>query len=120
MTYRLGHHSTSDDSSRYRTNSEVQDWRQNHHPIPRLRNYITKKGWWTDNEESTLLKDTRTQVLDALKKAEHEKKPPITELFTDVYDTVPKHLQEQKNQMFEHLNKYPDDYPMDNHLAAKT
>jgi len=120
MTYRIGHHSTSDDSSRYRTVAEVDAWRQNHHPIPRLRNYVVKKGWWNENEETSFLKETRKEVLEALKRAEQQKKPSIDELFTDVYDTIPKHLQEQKNQMLEHISKYPDDYPTENHAPDHT
>jgi 2-oxoisovalerate dehydrogenase E1 component alpha subunit len=117
MTYRLGHHSTSDDSSRYRTLAEVEQWRQNHHPIPRVRSYLYQKNWWTEDEEKSLLKDLRKQVLDALKLAEQQKKPPFSELFTDVYDVVPPHLEEQKTQLLEHLAKYPDAYPTDQHQS---
>lgn len=35
MTYRIGHHSTSDDSSAYRSVDEVRYWDQKDHPITR-------------------------------------------------------------------------------------
>ncbi len=35
MTYRIGHHSTSDDSSAYRSVDEVKQWDQKDHPITR-------------------------------------------------------------------------------------
>jgi 2-oxoisovalerate dehydrogenase E1 component alpha subunit len=115
MTYRLGHHSTSDDSSRYRTTSEIEEWKQNHNPITRVKNYLLKQGWWSEESEQALHKDLRKQVLESLKKAEQEKKPSINELFTDVYDTLPPHLQEQKKQLEEHLAKYPEAYPLNQH-----
>jgi 2-oxoisovalerate dehydrogenase E1 component alpha subunit len=111
MTYRLGHHSTSDDSSRYRTTSEVETWKQNFHPIPRLRNYLLIRNWWTEIEEKNFLKEARKNVLESLKRAEQEKKPPISDLFTDVYDTIPQHLQQQQIELYNHLSKYPESYP---------
>ena len=115
MTYRLGHHSTSDDSTRYRTATEIDEWRQKHHPITRLRNFLTKQKWWTEEEEKSLLKETRKEVLDALKRAENEKKPSINELFEDVYDKLTPHLVEQKKQLEDHLAKYPESYPTNQH-----
>lgn len=42
MTYRLGHHSTSDDSSAYRSMKEVQEWNEKDFPILRFRRYLEK------------------------------------------------------------------------------
>lgn len=42
MTYRLGHHSTSDDSSAYRSMKEVQEWTDKDFPILRFRRYLEK------------------------------------------------------------------------------
>jgi TPP-dependent pyruvate/acetoin dehydrogenase alpha subunit len=40
MTYRIGHHSTSDDSSRYRAKTEIDDWNATNNPITRMRAYL--------------------------------------------------------------------------------
>lgn len=40
MTYRIGHHSTSDDSQAYRSVDEVHFWHEEDHPIQRLRWYM--------------------------------------------------------------------------------
>ena len=53
MSYRQGHHSTSDDSTRYRDVVEIDEWRSNSHPITRLRSYMESKGWWDDSMEET-------------------------------------------------------------------
>ncbi|XP_027563406.1 2-oxoisovalerate dehydrogenase subunit alpha, mitochondrial, partial [Neopelma chrysocephalum] len=51
MTYRIGHHSTSDDSSAYRSVDEVNYWDKQDHPISRLRHYMTHRGWWDEQQE---------------------------------------------------------------------
>ncbi|HHT9152647.1 MAG TPA: thiamine pyrophosphate-dependent enzyme, partial [Candidatus Hypogeohydataceae bacterium YC40] len=43
VTYRLGDHTTADDSSRYRSREEVEQWRKKD-PIERLRRYMEKGG----------------------------------------------------------------------------
>lgn len=40
MSYRQGHHSTSDDSTRYREVAEIKHWKETCDPIDRTRNYL--------------------------------------------------------------------------------
>ena len=57
MTYRVGHHTTSDDSSKYRTKEEVSWWKENNCPVKRLQGLvIDKKLWSLDEEESFVQK----------------------------------------------------------------
>jgi 2-oxoisovalerate dehydrogenase E1 component alpha subunit len=44
MSYRLGHHSTSDDSTRYRTAAEIELWREKFNPVTRFFKYLTAAG----------------------------------------------------------------------------
>lgn len=44
MTYRLGHHSTSDDSTAYRSVDEINLWEKDDNPINRFKNYLFQKG----------------------------------------------------------------------------
>jgi len=115
MTYRVGHHSTSDDSSAYRSKEEVQSWAQNNNPISRLRKFMEKRGWWSQEQEDEIRKAARKEVLEQLKLAEQRPKPHVDELFTDVYDSVPKHLQEQKAELEAMMRKYPDHYTAASH-----
>ena len=62
MTYRIGHHSTSDDSSAYRSVDEVRYWDQKGHPIARFANYLVKKGLWSDQQEKEWKDSSRKQV----------------------------------------------------------
>ncbi|EFA85549.1 3-methyl-2-oxobutanoate dehydrogenase [Heterostelium album PN500] len=119
MTYRVSHHSTSDDSSRYRTTEEINHWKEKKNPVNRLKNYMIRKGWWTEELEKSTIKESREQVKAALQKAEAQKKPMISELFTDVYDTIPNNLLEQQKELIEHIKLYPEEYPIDQYAPEK-
>eukprot|EP00003_Mantamonas_plastica_P022326 TRINITY_DN3768_c0_g2_i1.p1 TRINITY_DN3768_c0_g2~~TRINITY_DN3768_c0_g2_i1.p1 ORF type:complete len:442 (+),score=121.75 TRINITY_DN3768_c0_g2_i1:157-1482(+) len=110
MTYRGGHHSTSDDASRYRSKSEVDYWITDGSPITRLGRYLNNKGWWSQEQDEELRAALRKEVLSTMEKVESKLQPPLSSLFVDVYDNVPKHLKEQQQSMLEHIAKYPDYY----------
>lgn len=40
-------------------------------------------------------------------------KPPLSDMFTDVYDQKPKLLQEQEDEIRAMVEKYPEKYPTD-------
>lgn len=64
MTYRIGHHSTSDDSSAYRSVDEVRYWDQKDHPITRFASYLQERGIWSEEKENEWKTDSRKQVRD--------------------------------------------------------
>lgn len=49
-------------------------------------------------------------VLQALEKAEQRSKPPMDQLFEDVYKVKPAHLVKQERKLQEHIAKYPAHY----------
>lgn len=51
------------------------------------------------------------QILHAVQEAEKAEKPPISELFTDVYDISPSNLREQEHSLRETIKEHPQDYP---------
>jgi len=119
MTYRIGHHSTSDDSSAYRSVDEVKKWNERDHPITRFRNYITNKGLWTEAEDKEWKDDARKQVLTSFAAAEKRLKPDWREMFTEVYDKLPEDLKRQQAEMEEHVKLYSDKYPLQNYENSK-
>jgi 2-oxoisovalerate dehydrogenase E1 component alpha subunit len=96
LSYRGGHHSTSDDSSRYRAQEEITFWQENNNPITRVNLYLTKRGLWNAERQAELVAATKKTVLQGLANAENQKKPPTSELFTDVYHELPPHLKLQQ------------------------
>jgi len=110
MTYRVGHHSTSDDSTRYRSAEEIEYWNTKESPIYRLRNYLYSQKWWDENKEKELRDKYWAEVMEALKAGEVKRKPPLSDLFTDVYAELPSHLAEQQRSLLAHIQKYPQEY----------
>ncbi|XP_070578940.1 2-oxoisovalerate dehydrogenase subunit alpha, mitochondrial-like [Ptychodera flava] len=115
MTYRIGHHSTSDDSSAYRSVDEVNYWDKQDHPISRLRHYMIGQDWWNVDAEKAWMKETRMNVMQAFQKAEKTLKPSPEELFKDVYDEMPENLKKQMEEMKQHVDQYTEHYPVDSY-----
>lgn len=53
------------------------------------------------------------QILHAIQVAEKVEKPPVVDLFTDVYDMPPSNLHEQERLLRETILRHPTDYPKD-------
>ncbi|CAG8509430.1 10766_t:CDS:2 [Paraglomus occultum] len=112
LTYRVGHHSTSDDSSAYRSKKEAETWMRYDNPITRLRKWLHNKGWWNDETETKYRADIRKEILKSFSKAEKLHKPSLTELFNDVYDKPTPNLIAQRKELKEIIQKYPANYPL--------
>ncbi|RHY00825.1 hypothetical protein DYB36_000923 [Aphanomyces astaci] len=93
MSYRQGHHSTSDDSTRYREVSEIKFWKDTNCPINRLKLYMLDQGWWSEERDQALKDAERINVLQSLAKAEAKGIPEIQTMFDDVYFEKPRHIQ---------------------------
>ena len=112
MSYRTSHHSTSDDSSRYREISEMQAWKARD-PVSRFQVWLEAKGWWSEKEEAEARGEARKEVMKVLDAAEREKKRPLRDMVTDVYDEVPPHLEKQYQEIREFAKKNKHLYPSD-------
>jgi pyruvate dehydrogenase E1 component alpha subunit len=94
VTYRLGDHTTADDASRYRSEEEVEQWREKD-PIPRLRKYLEAKGLWDDEREKNLEDEAREWVDTQVEALEAMPPQPLEAIFEYMYDEMPPHLEEQ-------------------------
>ena len=80
---------------------------------------MENKGWWNQEEEEVWKREARHQVMEAFSRAEKVLKPPIKEMFTDVYDTMSPRLQKQYEECMDHVAKYPHEYPTELHVSDK-
>jgi pyruvate dehydrogenase E1 component alpha subunit len=95
LTYRLSDHTTADDASRYRSDSEVKEaWAIE--PLIRIRKYLVKAGAWNDAKEQSLLQDCARQVDDAVSEYLRSVKPSTDAMFEHLFATLPPHLEEQR------------------------
>lgn len=105
MTYRVGHHSTSDDSSRYRDSTEINTWKEMNSPLTRFKRFLETQGWIDDVESQSMMDAERAGVIKALEKAERTPPPPLSSMFEDVYHEKPWHLQAQEKEMLEYMQR---------------
>ncbi|XP_066140007.1 2-oxoisovalerate dehydrogenase subunit alpha, mitochondrial [Euwallacea fornicatus] len=112
LTYRVGDHSTSDDSSSYRSKEEVLWWTNQVYPSKRYRLYLENRGLWNEEKENSLVRETQKSILTALKEGEKKKKHKWTEMYGDVYKFMPPHVKQQQEAMKRHLDAYGEHYPL--------
>ncbi|KAK4804455.1 hypothetical protein SAY86_004272 [Trapa natans] len=113
LTYRVGSHSTSDDSTKYRPIDEIECWKMERNPVNKFRKWVESNGWWSDEAEVDLRAAVRKKLLQVIQNAEKAEKPPLAELFADVYDSLPLNLREQETELRETIKRHPEDYPSD-------
>jgi pyruvate dehydrogenase E1 component alpha subunit/2-oxoisovalerate dehydrogenase E1 component alpha subunit len=102
LTYRIGAHSTSDDPTRYRSEEEVETWRQKD-PLVRLRRHLVTLGLTDDARDAAMDEALAREIGVAVDEVEKMAPPDRSTLFEDVYARLPWHLQEQQ----EELSKLP-------------
>jgi 2-oxoisovalerate dehydrogenase E1 component alpha subunit len=110
MTYRQGHHSTSDDSSRYRSVEEVKYHARNGDPVLRVESFLREFHVIEERQSTTMVDHEKLAVLKAMERAESKSPPPLRELFQDVYFQLPKHLIKQEHKLKEHIGKHKGKY----------
>ncbi|HKZ89070.1 MAG TPA: pyruvate dehydrogenase (acetyl-transferring) E1 component subunit alpha [Thermoplasmata archaeon] len=98
LTYRLGPHSSSDDPSRYRDETEVSAWRERD-PLLVFRRYLERSFRWDDRKEAALEKELGDEITRAVADAERVRPPALDTLFSDVYADIPWNLREQATQL---------------------
>lgn len=113
MAYRVGHHSTSDDSFAYRQRVEVEDWKRRDNPITRLRKWLERRQLWDEDKEKALRSTTRKEVLKAFEEAEKEKKPSIRHAFEDVWENLTEEQRAHVEELKDILQRYPKEYDID-------
>ena len=117
ISYRVGDHSTSDFSQRYRDEKEMKKWERLiadfSNPIQRLERFLVDKKWIGEDHQKTIRSAATQRVRTALKNASAEKLPSLDGLFTDVYEELTPDLKEQQEELREHLRKHPDAYNLE-------
>ena len=103
FTYRADAHSTSDDPGSYRSAQERAEWPLGD-PIARLKRHCIARGIWDMERQEQMDRECAEEVLAAQKEAEKNGihgvglHHPDATMFQDVYEHMPWHLQEQRDQ----------------------
>ena len=110
MSYRVGHHSTSDDSSAYRDRADVESVKKLDNPHHRLRGYLNARGLYSDEREEELKARLKKEIVASYSKASQELRPPVSEMFGDVYAKEESTQAEQKAELSRLLDKWGKKY----------
>ena len=103
-TYRAGAHSSSDDPIAYRPQDEFKQW-PGGDPIERLKGHLIGLGLWDEDKHTALTERIDAEVMAAYKEActfgdlANGPYPPASTIFTEVYEEVPWHVQEQREEL---------------------
>lgn len=95
ITYRFKPHSLADDTTKYRTKDEEAEWVEKD-PLVRFRNYLSKKGLWTEEDEERTKEEAKATVNEHIKKAEATEAMTVEGLIDSMFEKTPQHLEEQK------------------------
>jgi pyruvate dehydrogenase E1 component alpha subunit len=90
-------HTTADDPKRYRTEEEVQKWRERD-PIVRYQKYLVDKGFLSEDKIADIEAEVLAEIQAAVDGAEEQMKAlgdPI-DMFEHAYARMPAYLKEQK------------------------
>jgi len=98
LTYRIGSHTTADDPRRYRSDEEVNKWREKD-PIKRFRDFLLNFGIITSKEDEEIRKDIERYVEEEVKKSLEVPELPIEVIFEDVYSDIPWNLKEEAEEV---------------------
>ncbi|MFB6190230.1 MAG: pyruvate dehydrogenase (acetyl-transferring) E1 component subunit alpha [Candidatus Nanohaloarchaea archaeon] len=96
LTYRLEDHTTSDDSTRYRDEEEVEEWKEKD-PLRRLEDYMKDNGSWTDELEE-FEDEAEERIQEAAEKAMEMDDPKPEEMFDYLYGEMPDMLEKEKEE----------------------
>lgn len=111
FTYRVEGHSTSDDPSAYRPKSAGEKWPLGD-PIERLKSHLIALSEWDEKRHAALADEVAEQVRAAQREAEAtgtlvagtiDFPQDVTTMFDDVFESLPWHLEEQRDQMVAEL-----------------
>jgi len=106
FTYRLGNHTTSDDASRYRSETEVEEWARRD-PVERFRLYLKSKGLWDKAFEEGIQKEAEEQINKAVEAAESTPAPRPEDLFISTYKEMTPELNDQLSDLQDLLKGGP-------------
>jgi pyruvate dehydrogenase E1 component subunit alpha len=104
VTYRMMMHTTADDPKRYRTNKEVEAWKEKD-PLIRFEKYLIDKGLATNDKFQVIETEVKAEIQAAVDRAEkqmHKFDDPLY-MFEHAYAELPAYLKEQRVELAEEL-----------------
>ena len=97
VTYRMGPHTTADDPTRYRDETESRDW-EDRDPLLRIRRLLAKAGGWTEEWQEDLETSASQVIEEAVEWAENVPEPTVEQMVDRVFAERPQSLTQQLSE----------------------
>jgi 2-oxoisovalerate dehydrogenase E1 component len=98
LTYRYGPHATADDPTLYRSDKEVEEWKQRD-PIDRLRRFLEVRGEWDERAGEKVATEITDAVDAAVTSLEAEALPGRDDAIRHGFARIPQHVVDQLHAM---------------------
>lgn len=105
MTWRYGAHTTADDPSKYRDQSQSAIIRENRDPLLRVERFMKANNLWDEDWVMKVKEETATEVEQAVKDMESYPKPNINDLFDNVFEKPTWTIAKQKEEYFQLIGR---------------
>jgi 2-oxoisovalerate dehydrogenase E1 component len=98
LTYRYGPHATADDPTLYRSDKEVEEWKQKD-AIERLRRFLENRGEWDERVGEKMAMEVADSVQAAITAIEAEPVPERDDTIRHAFTRIPAHVVDQLHAM---------------------
>jgi pyruvate dehydrogenase E1 component alpha subunit len=104
LTFRMGDHTTSDDSSKYRSPELTKEWEAKD-PLLRLENYFKKIGTWHDDYGKWVADECEKEVNTAIEAGLAIPQPGPENLFAHIFADMPQDYTDELAMIHEELKQ---------------
>ncbi|MEA2002251.1 MAG: pyruvate dehydrogenase (acetyl-transferring) E1 component subunit alpha [Actinomycetota bacterium] len=98
ICFRYGPHATADDPTRYRSDEEVEKWRDRD-PVDRMRRLLDRRHLWDEVQEEALLAESAILFDTALANLENAEEPGRDDIIRHAFDRIPRLLTQQLHDL---------------------
>lgn len=98
VSYRLCHHTTADDATRYRSEAELETQRKLD-PVPRLKKFMQSRQLWSEEQEQRLIGECREEIEQEVRLYLDSAPPKPESMFDSLYAELPQELRQQRQSL---------------------
>ncbi|MED4073311.1 pyruvate dehydrogenase (acetyl-transferring) E1 component subunit alpha [Priestia endophytica] len=101
ITWRYGAHTTADDPTKYRNQSDSDKIREIQDPFLRVERYMKRNNLWDEEWVAKMIGEVTSEIEQAIKEVEAFPKPNVNDLFDYVFEKAVWPITKQKEQYFQ-------------------
>ncbi|RPK03516.1 pyruvate dehydrogenase (acetyl-transferring) E1 component subunit alpha [Priestia endophytica] len=101
ITWRYGAHTTADDPTKYRNQSDSDKIREIQDPLLRVERYMKRNNLWDEEWVAKMIGEVTSEIEQAIKEMEAFPKPNVNDLFDYVFEKAVWPITKQKEQYFQ-------------------